>query len=84
MSIFYREKKNKKKTQLSMSSIIYNFGIGGQLTLVDDPPRRKGMPKRMWMETFKKNLKTRNLFVDLAQNRSKWRNRIHVVNSNII
>lgn len=57
--------------------IIFEHLVGS--TLVDDAPRRMGVPKRMSMQTLKRDLKTCNLFDDLAQNRSKW-----VANPNVV
>ena len=47
---------------------------------VNGPPRGMARPKRMWMEVVKIDLKKCNLSEDLAQNRSEWRNRIHIAN----
>ena len=49
---------------------------------VDGPPRGKGKPKKTWMEIVKIDLKMCNLSEDLAQDRSEWRNKIHVVDHN--
>ena len=45
---------------------------------VDGPPKVNGRPNRTWMEVVKIHLKKYNLSKDLAQDRSGWRNRIHV------
>ena len=44
----------------------------------DGPPRVRGRPKRTWMEVVKINMRKCNLSKDLAQDRSEWRNKIHV------
>jgi hypothetical protein len=51
---------------------------------VDGPPRGRDRPKRMWMEVVKIVMKKCNLYEDLTQDRSKWINRIHVADSNIV
>ena len=51
---------------------------------VDGPPRGRGRPKKTWMEVVKIDMKKYNLSEDLARDRSKWRNRIRVANSNIV
>ena len=51
---------------------------------VDGPPRGRGKLKRKWMEVVKIDLKKCNLSEDLAQDRSKWRNIIHIANPNIV
>ena len=45
---------------------------------VDDLPRGRGRPKRTLMKVVKIDMKKGNLSEDLAQDRSKWRNRIRV------
>ena len=47
-------------------------------------PRGRGRSKRMWMEVVELDLKKCNLSEDLAQDRPKWRNIIHVANPNIV
>ena len=51
---------------------------------VDGPPRERGRPKTTWIEVVKIDLKKCNLFEDLAQNRSEWRNRIRIANPNMV
>ena len=51
---------------------------------VDGPLKEWGGPKRMCMKILKLNLKLCNLIADFAQNRSKWRNKIHIDDPNII
>lgn len=50
----------------------------------DGPRKGRGRPKGTWMEIVKIDQKNCNVFEDLAQDRSEWRNRIHVANPNII
>ena len=51
---------------------------------VDGPSRGRGRVNRMWMRVVKIDLKKCNLSEDLAQDRSEWRNRIHIANPNIV
>ena len=39
---------------------------------VDDPPRRRGRPKKTWMEVVKMDMRKYNLSKNVAQDRSKW------------
>ena len=48
---------------------------------VNGPSRKRGRPKRAWMEV---DLKKYNLSEDLAQENLGWRNRIHATNANIV
>ena len=45
---------------------------------VDGPSRKKGKPKSRLMEVVTINMNKCNLLEDLAQDRSEWRNKIHV------
>ena len=45
---------------------------------VDGPLRGRGRLKRTWIEVVKVDLKKCNLSEGLAQDRSEWRNKIHV------
>ena len=49
---------------------------------VDGPQRESGWPKRTWMNVVKIDMKKYNLSKYLAQNRLKWKNRIHVADLN--
>ena len=46
--------------------------------------RGRGRPKRTRMEVVKIDLKKCNLSENFAQDRSKWKNIIHVADSNIL
>ena len=50
---------------------------------VDGPSRRRCRPKRMWMEVVKIDLKKCNLSEDLAQDKSQWKNKIHIADFKI-
>ena len=55
------------------------------LAMQDDGPLRgRGRPKMTWMEVVKIDLKKCNLFEDLTQDSSEWRNRIYVAYHNIV
>ena len=51
---------------------------------VDGPPRRRGRLKRTSMEVLRIDLRKCNLSEDLAQDRLEWRNKIHVIDPNIV
>ena len=51
---------------------------------VNSPPRGRGRPKRSWMDVVKIDIKKCNLFEDLTQDRTEWRNKICVADPNIL
>jgi hypothetical protein len=51
---------------------------------VEGPSRGRGRPKKTWMEVINSDLKKLHLSKDLAQNRTEWRNRIHVADPNMV
>ena len=51
---------------------------------VDDPPRGRGRQKRTWMKVANIDMKKCNLNENLTQDRSEWRNKIRVTDSNIV
>lgn len=51
---------------------------------VDDPPKKRSRLKRKQMEIVRIITKKCNLFKDLAHDRLKWWNRIHVAGPNIV
>ena len=55
----------------------------GLVMKVDGPPMGRGRPKRTWMELVKIDMKKCNLFEDLTQDRSEWKNRIRVADPNL-
>ena len=50
---------------------------------VDDPPRKRCRPKRIWMEAVRGDLNKCSLAEDLARDRLEWRKKLHVANPNI-
>ena len=44
----------------------------------------RGRPKKTWMEVAKIDMKKCNLSDDLAQGRMEWRNKIYVIDPNIV
>ena len=51
---------------------------------VEGPSRGRGRPKTTWMEVINSDLKKFHLSKDLTQNRTEWRNRIHVADPNMV
>lgn len=51
---------------------------------VDGQSRKRGRPKRMWMEIIRKHLKKCSLPKDLAHERLEWGNRIHEAEPNAV
>ena len=51
---------------------------------VDGPPREQGRSTRTWIKVVKIDMKKFNLFEDLAQDRSEWKNKIRVTDPNIV
>jgi len=45
---------------------------------------RRGMPKRTWIEVVTIDLKKVQPIQGLAQDKSEWRNRIHVAHPNLV
>ena len=46
--------------------------------------QKRDRPKSTWIKVVKLDMKRRNLSEDLAQDRSKWKNIIHVDDPNIV
>ena len=51
---------------------------------VDGPPRKRGRPKRTWIEAIKTDMKKCNLSEDLTKDRLDQRNKMHVADSNTV
>ena len=50
----------------------------------DGPLRKRGRPKKIWMEVVRIDLKKYNLSKDFANERLEWKNRIHIANLKIV